>query len=90
VRPEDAGRRARQLALSLEEWRQVADAKGGFSLARLEPAVARDLTTRSSCGLARLGNVDLQTEDRTYKVSLEKLLAAPDSADPKAAAAPGS
>lgn len=67
-----------QLAPSLEEWRHVADANGGFSLARLEPAVARDLITglraAASAELARLGNVDLRTEDGTYKVSLEKLL----------------
>jgi hypothetical protein len=68
-----------QLAPSLEEWRHVADANGGFSLARLEPAVARDLTAglraAASAELARLGNVDLRTEDGSYKVSLEKLLA---------------
>ena len=66
------------LAASLEEWRHVADANGGFSLARLEPAIARDLTTglraAASAELTRLGDVDLQTEDGTYKVSLEKLL----------------
>lgn len=68
-----------QLAPSLEEWRHVADANGGFSLARLEPGVARDLITglraAASAELARLGEVDLHTEDGTYKVSLEKLLA---------------
>jgi hypothetical protein len=67
-----------QLAPSLEEWRHVADANGGFSLARLEPAVARDLIAglraAASAELARLGDVDLRTEDGTYKVSLEKLL----------------
>jgi hypothetical protein len=71
-----------QLAPSLEEWRHVADANGGFSLARLEPAVARDLTAglraAASAELARLGNVDLRTADGTYKVSLEKLLAVTD------------
>jgi hypothetical protein len=71
-----------QLAPSLEEWRHVADANGGFSLARLEPAIARDLIaglrTAASAELVRLGNVDLRTEDGTYKVSLEKLLAIPD------------
>jgi len=72
-----------QLAPSLEEWRHVADANGGFSLARLEPAVARDLTAglraAASAELARLGEVDLRTEDGTYKVSLEKLLAVTDA-----------
>ena len=67
------------LAPSLEEWRHVADANGGFSLARLEPAVARDLVTglraAANAELARLGDVDLHTQDGTYKVSLEKLLA---------------
>src|SRR5215470_2512396 len=71
-----------QLAPSLEEWRHVADANGGFSLARLEPAVARDLTAglraAASAELARLGDVDLRTEDGTYKVSLEKFLAMTD------------
>src|SRR5436190_10626773 len=72
-----------QLAPSLEEWRHVADANGGFSLARLEPTVARDLTAglraAASAELARLGNVDLRTADGTYKVSLEKLLAVTDA-----------
>ncbi|HEX2688567.1 MAG TPA: hypothetical protein VHN14_18190 [Kofleriaceae bacterium] len=67
------------LAPSLEEWRHVADANGGFSLARLEPAVACNLVSglraAASAELARLGDVDLHTEDGTYKVSLEKLLA---------------
>lgn len=67
------------LAPSLEEWRHVADANGGFSLARLDPAVARDLKAglraAAIAELARLGEVDLHTLDGTYKVSLEKLLA---------------
>lgn len=67
------------LAPSLEEWRHVADANGGFSLARLDPAVARDLKTglraAAIAELERLGEVDLRTADGTYKVSLEKLLA---------------
>lgn len=68
------------LAPSLEEWRHVADANGGFSLARLDPAVARELMVglraAAIAELARLGEVDLHTQDGTYKVSLEKLLAA--------------
>jgi len=71
-----------QLAPALEEWRHVADANGGFSLARLEPGVSRDLTVglraAASAELARLGNVDEDSEDGTYKVSLEKLLAVTD------------
>jgi hypothetical protein len=67
------------LAPSLEEWRHVADANGGFSLGRLETSVARDLLNglraAAIAELARLGNVDLHTQDGTYKVSLEKLLA---------------
>jgi hypothetical protein len=67
------------LAPSLEEWRHVADANGGFSVARLAPEVARDLTVglraAARAGLARLGDVDLHTQDGTYKVSLEKFLA---------------
>jgi hypothetical protein len=68
-----------QLAPALEEWRHVADANGGFSLARLEPEVARELTAglraAATAELMRLGDVDLQTAEGTYKVSLEKLLA---------------
>jgi hypothetical protein len=71
------------LAPSLEEWRHVADANGGFSLARLDPAVARDLKTglraAAIAELERLGEVDLRTADGTYKVSLEKLLALVDA-----------
>jgi len=71
-----------QLAPALEEWRHVADANGGFSLADIEPATARDLKAglraAASAELVRLGDVDLQTEDGTYKVSLEKLLAVTD------------
>jgi hypothetical protein len=72
-----------QLAPSLEEWRHVADANGGFSFSRLEADVARELMTglraAARAELARLGDVDLHTEDGTYKVSLEKLLAATDA-----------
>ena len=71
-----------QLAPALEEWRHVADANGGFSLADMEPAAARDLKAglraAASAELARLSDVDLRTEDGTYKVSLEKLLAVTD------------
>lgn len=82
-----------QLAPSLEEWRHVADANGGLSFDRVEQGVAAELMVglraEARAELARLGNVDLQTEDGTYKVSLEKLLAATDSAEPAAAAPPG-
>jgi hypothetical protein len=71
-----------QLAPALEEWRYVADANGGFSVADLEPATARELKAglreAASAELAWLGDVELQTEDGTYKVSLEKLLAITD------------
>ena len=71
------------LAPSLEEWRHAADANGGFSLARLDPAVARDLKiglrAAAIAELERLGEVDLRTADGTYKVSLEKLLALVDA-----------
>jgi hypothetical protein len=74
-----------QLAPSLEDWRHVADANGGFSLASLETSVARDLLTglraAAIAELARLGNVDLHTQDGTYKVSLEKLLAVTEDLD---------
>jgi hypothetical protein len=68
-----------QLTPTLEEWRHVADANGGFSLVRLDPAVSRDLIvgprTAARAELARLGHVDVHSEDGTYQVSLERLLA---------------
>jgi hypothetical protein len=71
-----------QLAPSLEEWRHVAAANGGLSFSDDERGVARELMTglreAASAELARLGAVDLRTEDGTYKVSLEKLLAVTD------------
>ena len=72
-----------QLSPSLEEWRHVADANGGFSFGEDEQDVARDLMTglraAAIAELSRLGNVDLHTQDGTYKVSLEKLLATTDA-----------
>jgi hypothetical protein len=72
-----------QLAPSLEEWRHVADANGGLSFSRLEQDVARELLAglraAAIAELARLGEVDLHTQDGTYKVSLEKLWAATDA-----------
>lgn len=69
-----------QLVPSLEEWRHVAAANGGLSFDDDEQEVARQLMAglraAATAELARLGNVDLQTEDGTYKVSLEKLLVA--------------
>ena len=71
-----------QLAPGLEEWRHVADANGGLSLTDVEAVAARDLKAglraAASAELARIGDVDLQTEDGIYKVSLEKLLAITD------------
>jgi len=71
-----------QLAPSLEEWRHVAAANGGLSFSDDERGVARELMIglRAAAGaeLARLGDVDLRTEDGTYKVSLEKLLVVAD------------
>jgi hypothetical protein len=68
-----------QLPPSLEEWRYVATANGGLSFNGEEQGVARELMAglraAASAELARLGNVDLGSEDGTYKVSLEKLLA---------------
>jgi hypothetical protein len=70
----------RQLAPSLEEWRHVATANGGLSFDEDEQGVAWELMAglraAATAELARLGNVALQTEDGTYKVSLEKLLVA--------------
>ena len=71
-----------QLAPSLEEWRHVATANGGLSFSNEERDVARELMAglraAASAELVRLGDVDLDTEDGTYKVSLEKLLAGTD------------
>lgn len=67
------------LAPSLEEWRYVAAANGGLSFGDDEQDVARELMAglhaAAIAELVRLGNVDLRTEEGTYKVSLEKLLA---------------
>jgi hypothetical protein len=72
-----------QLPSPLEDWRHVAVANGGLSFSEAERGIARDLMTglraAASAELARLGDVDLQTEDATYKVSLENLLAVTDS-----------
>jgi hypothetical protein len=64
----------------LEEWRHVADANGGLSFGNYERNVAREVTrglrAAARAELAKLGDdVDLNTPDGTYKVSLEKLLA---------------
>ncbi len=71
-----------QLALSLEKWRHVTAANGGLCFSDDEQDVARELKAglraAASAGLSRLGAVDLRTEDTTYKVSLEKLLAITD------------
>lgn len=72
-----------QIAPDLEEWRDVAAANGGFSMSGIDPTVARDLAAglraAASAELARLGTVDLHTDDGTYKVSLERLLAVMES-----------
>lgn len=69
-----------QLPPSLEEWQHVAAANGGLSFGEDEQDVARELMAglraAAIAELARLGDVDLHTQDGTYKVSLEKLLAA--------------
>jgi hypothetical protein len=68
-----------QLAPSLEDWRHVAAANGGLSFDDNERDIARELMiglrAAASAELARLGDVDLRTQDGTYKVSLGKLLA---------------
>ena len=73
-----------QLAPSLEEWQHVAAANGGLSFGEDEQNVARELMSglraAAIAELARLGDVDLHTQDGAYKVSLEKLLAATDVA----------
>ena len=71
-----------QLAPALEEWRHFADANGGFSMAAIDPAIAHALRVglRAAAGaeLERLGKTDLQPDEATYKVSLQKLLAVTD------------
>ena len=71
-----------QFEPSLEEWRHVAVANGSLSFSDDERGVARELMTglraAASAALARLGDVDLRTEDGTCKVSLKKLLVATD------------
>lgn len=71
-----------QLAPSLEEWQHVAAANDGLSFGEDEQDVARELMAglraAAIAELARLGDVDLHTQDGTYRVSLEKLLAATD------------
>jgi hypothetical protein len=71
-----------QLASSLEEWRHIATANGGLSFNDDEQGVARELMSglraAARAELTRLGDVDLRSDDGTYKVSLEKLLAISD------------
>ena len=61
----------------------MAAANGGLSFGEDEQDVARELMAglraAAIAELARLGDVDLHTQDGTYKVSLEKLLAATDA-----------
>src|SRR4051812_27116354 len=75
-----------QLAPSLAEWQHMATANGGLSFGEDEQDVARELMAglraAAIAELARLGDVDLHSQDGTYKVSLEKLLAATDAAEP--------
>jgi hypothetical protein len=67
------------VAPSLQDWQYVAAANGGLSFSEDERGVARELMTglgaAARAELVRLGDVDILSEDGTYKVSLEKLLA---------------
>lgn len=69
-----------QLAPAMAEWREVADANGGLSFPELEPDVADELRAglraAATAELARLGHAAPNSEDATYRASLEKLLAA--------------
>jgi len=69
-----------QIPPSLEEWQHVAAANGGLSFSDDEQDIMCELMTglraAAIAELTRLGDVDLQTEEGTYKVSLEKLLVA--------------
>src|SRR3954469_6287748 len=63
----------------LEEWLRVADANGGFNVSHLAPAEAGELIAalRSTAEreVEQLRDVPETTEDGSYRVSLEKLLA---------------
>jgi hypothetical protein len=68
-----------QIPAALEEWRYIAAANGGLSFDEDEQdardALMNGLREAAEAELARLGSVDLQSADGTYKISLEKLLA---------------
>jgi hypothetical protein len=70
---------SRHLAPALEEWQHVADANGGLAFADLEPEVARDLRAglraAAIAELARLGEIDRESDEGTYKAALERLVA---------------
>lgn len=72
-----------QLAPSLEEWRHMADANGGLSFGEDEQDAACELIAglraAAIAELEQLRDADLHTQDGTYKVSLEKLLAVTDA-----------
>jgi len=66
------------MSSNLERWRDVANANGGFSLARMEPSQADELVTalRSTAerDLTQLGAADPTSEDGSYRIGLLKLL----------------
>jgi hypothetical protein len=62
----------------LEYWHHVADANGGLELTLLEPLEAKELmmALRDAAlhEIAKLGEVDAESEDGAYKASLLKML----------------
>ncbi|QRK11628.1 hypothetical protein JQX13_17075 [Archangium violaceum] len=62
----------------LEQWLHVADANGGLDLSLLDPSEASELVTvlRDAAlrDLAKLGDVDAESEDGAYRDSLLKML----------------
>lgn len=63
---------------ALEKWRHIADANGGLSLADIDLSIAHDLKIgllkAASAELEQFRDVNPNTEDDAYILSLEKLL----------------
>ena len=63
---------------NLERWRHVANANGGLDLSIMEPSETDELVTAlrytAERELGHLGNIDLASEDGSYRIDLLKLL----------------
>jgi hypothetical protein len=75
-----------QLSPELEEWRHIADANGGFSLADADPADAAALRSgllaEARAEVERLSGTPVADADVSYRASLEKLVAALSAPEP--------